>query len=154
MHAKAYTIFMVLLLTGCAFTTSVPETPLATSVPAKPAPAKKQEPAENVVEIGIEDFTKLNLVTAKVLSAEKVEGTDKLLKLQIDCGDRRQIVAGVAKWYTPEEITGKTIIVVANLKPATLCGVESAGMLLAAKTKKELRLLTLDGDMPTGTRIG
>ena len=82
------------------------------------------------------------------------EGTDKLLKLQIDCGDKRQIVAGVAKWYTPEEITGKTIIVVANLKPATLCGVESAGMLLAAKTKKELRLLTLDGEMPTGTRIG
>ena len=125
----------------------------ATAKPAAPAPRQESAP-ENVVEIGIEDFARLKLVTAKVLTAEAVPGADKLLKLQIDCGDQRQIVAGVARWYKPEELVGKTIVVVANLKPAVLCGVESAGMLLAAKTKKALRLLTVDGEMPPGVRIG
>ena len=90
-----------------------------------------------------------------MLSAEKVEGADKLLKLQVDVGsDKRQIIAGVADFYTPDEITGKKIIVVTNLQPATIRGVESNGMLLAAKKKKQLVLVTVDSDIPSGAKVG
>ena len=94
--------------------------------------------------------------TAKVVAAEKLEGADKLLKLKIDIGEPevRPLVAGVAKYYTPEEIMGKTIVVVSNLQPATIRGAESRGMLLAAKFGKELRLVTVDGDVPAGAEIG
>ena len=119
---------------------------------AKPAPAEKAP--ENVALIDIADFAKLQLVTAKILEAEAIPNTDKLLKLKVNCGGERQIVAGIAKFYKPEELPGKTIVIVKNLQPATLCGVESFGMLLAAKRKKELRLLTVDGDIPEGTPIG
>ncbi len=129
--------------------------------PAKPAPKaeKKAEkkPAEqpvNVAVIGVEDFAKLQLKVAKVLEAERVENADKLLKLQIDCGEKRQIVAGVAAYYKPEEIVGKLIVMVVNLKPAVIRGIESNGMLLAAKKKNELRLLTVDGDIVPGANIG
>ena len=89
------------------------------------------------------------------MTAEKVEGADKLLKLQIEVGEEtRQLVAGVAQFYTPEEIIGKTIVIVANLKPAKIRGIESQGMLLAAKKGKELKLVTIDGDMPSGVEIG
>ena len=95
------------------------------------------------------------LKTAKVLTAERVEGADKLLKLSIEVGaEKRPLVAGVAQYYTPEEIVGKTIVIVANLKPAVIRGVESAGMLLAAKAGKQLKLVTVDGDMPSGASIG
>jgi methionyl-tRNA synthetase len=78
----------------------------------------------------------------------------KLLKLQIDLGgETRQIVAGVAQYYSPEEITGKTIIVVANLEPAKIRGVESNGMLLAAKSGNTLVLLSTDKDIPPGAKI-
>ena len=129
--------------------------------PAKPAPKaeKKAEkkPAEqpvNVAVIGVEDFAKLQLKVAKVLEAERVENADKLLKLQVDCGEKRQIVAGVAAYYKPEEIVGKLIVMVVNLKPAVIRGIESNGMLLAAKKKNELRLLTVDGDIVPGASIG
>ena len=129
--------------------------------PAKPAPKaeKKAEkkPAEqpvNVAVIGVEDFAKLQLKVAKVLAAERVENADKLLKLQVDCGEKRQIVAGVAAYYKPEEIIGKLIVMVVNLKPAVIRGIESNGMLLAAKKKNELRLLTVDGDIVPGANIG
>ncbi len=120
----------------------------------------KQEPSKDKDDAGagliaIDDFAKVDLRVARVVSAEKVEGADKLLKLQIEVGDvRRQIVAGVAEYYTPEEITGKRIIVVANLQPATIRGIESNGMLLAAKQKKELKLVTVEGDFPTGAKVG
>ena len=105
--------------------------------------------------IGIEDFAKVQLKTAKVLTAEKVEGADKLLKLSIEVGSEvRPLVAGVAQYYTPEEIIGKTIVIVANLKPAKIRGVESAGMLLAAKSGKKLALVTVEGDIPSGANIG
>jgi methionyl-tRNA synthetase len=112
----------------------------------------KKEAAGNLIDIS--DFAKAELVVAQVLEAEKVEGADKLLKLQIDIGsEKRQIVAGVAQYYTPENIVGKKIIVVKNLQPAEIRGVESRGMLLAAKRKNELTLLTLDKDLPVGAKI-
>jgi methionyl-tRNA synthetase len=120
---------------------------------------KKAEKAANVVAaeelIEIGDFAKVKLKTAKVLTAERVEGADKLLKLSIEVGaETRPLVAGVAQYYTPEEMVGKTIVIVANLKPAVIRGVESAGMLLAAKAGKQLKLVTVDGDMPSGASIG
>ena len=119
----------------------------------KSAPAPKAEAAVPGV-ITIEDFAKLQLRTAKVLEAERIEGADKLLKLQIDVGgEKRQLVAGIAKHYAPEQVVGKTIIVIANLKPAKLRGVESQGMLLAAFSGDELKLLTTDGELPSGSAI-
>jgi glutaminyl-tRNA synthetase len=119
-----------------------------------PKPAVEAAPA-GVALIGIEDFSRLALKTAKVLAAERVPAADKLLRLQIDLGsEQRQIVAGIALFYTPEQIVGKTVVVVSNLQPAVIRGVESNGMLLAAKTKKDLRLVTVDGDLPPGATIG
>ena len=93
--------------------------------------------------------------TAEVIAAEPVPETTKLLKLQLKVGDeQRQIVSGIAQWYKPEDLIGKTIVIIANLKPATLRGVESNGMLLAAKAGKTLRLVTIDGDLPSGATIG
>ena len=105
--------------------------------------------------VSIDEFFKTKLKTAKVLAAEKVEGADKLLKLQIEVGsETRQLVAGVAQFYTPQEITGKTIVIVSNLKPAKIRGIESQGMLLAAKNGSNLKLVTVDGEMPSGVDIG
>ncbi|MBQ4328593.1 MAG: methionine--tRNA ligase [Lentisphaeria bacterium] len=131
----------------------------------KPAPqAEKKAKAEKVQEkkeelpaglVTIDEFFKTQLKTAKVLTAEKVEGADKLLKLSIEVGsETRQLVAGVAQFYTPEDIVGKTIVIVANLKPAKIRGIESQGMLLAAKDGGNLKLVTIDGDMPSGVSIG
>ena len=120
---------------------------------------KKEKPAAQTAPelpgvITIEDFAKLRLRTATILAAERIEGADKLLKLQIDVGgEKRQLVAGIAKHYTPEELVGKTIVVIANLKPAKLRGVESQGMLLAAFSGDELKLLTTDGELPSGSAI-
>ena len=125
----------------------------------KPAKEKKEAKAANVVAadelVEITDFAKIKLKTAKVLTAERVEGADKLLKLSIEVGNEtRPLVAGVAQYYTPEEMIGKTIVIVANLKPAVIRGVESAGMLLAAKSGKKLSLVTVEGDVPSGASIG
>lgn len=105
--------------------------------------------------ITFDEFGKVKLRVAKVLAAEKVEKADKLLKLQIELGDeRRQIVAGVAEHYTPEQILGKNIVVVANLKPAKIRGIESQGMLLAAKKDGKLTLVTVADDIPSGADVG
>lgn len=105
--------------------------------------------------ISIADFAKVELKTAEVLEVEKVEGADKLLKLQIKVGEEnRQIVAGIAEHYSPEELVGKKIVVIANLKPAVIRGVESNGMLLAVSTKDSVILVTPeDTDVPSGLRI-
>lgn len=105
--------------------------------------------------ISIDDFAKVELKTAEVLEVEKVEGADKLLKLQIKVGEEnRQIVAGIAEHYSPEELVGKKIVVVANLKPAVIRGVESNGMLLAISTKDSVILVTPENtDVPSGLRI-
>lgn len=123
----------------------------------KPAPVEPVKPKEQAAEdnlLDISDFAKTELRVAQVLEAERVEGADKLLKLQIDTGtDKRQIVAGIAEHYTPEEIVGKKVVIVANLKPATIRGVESRGMLLAAKKGKKLFVVSPDGDAPPGATV-
>jgi methionyl-tRNA synthetase len=104
--------------------------------------------------VDIEAFKKLELRVAKVLKAEKPEGAAKLVKLQIDLGgEQRQIVAGVGPWYSPEQLVGKTIVVVVNLKPAVIRGEESQGMLLAATHGSDLALLTLDKELPPGAEV-
>ncbi|MBF0541575.1 MAG: methionine--tRNA ligase [Nitrospirae bacterium] len=103
--------------------------------------------------IDIKDFAKIKLKTGKVLSAERVEGSEKLVKLQVDTGEQRQIVAGIGKHYTPEELVGKTIIVVANLKPAKLMGQTSEGMLLAASDDNGLSVITVDRPSNTGLNV-
>jgi len=111
-------------------------------------------PEGTVDLISIDDFAKVQLRVAEVLEAERIKGADKLLKLQIKIGEEhRQIVAGIAKHYTPEELIGKKIVVVANLKPAKLRGEESQGMLLAASNSETLSLLTVDRDIESGARI-
>jgi methionyl-tRNA synthetase len=114
--------------------------------------SKKEEMAADLVDYA--EFAKIKMVVAQVLEAEKVAGSDKLLRLQIDLGDeKRQIVAGVAEYYKPDEMVGKKIVVVKNLKPAKIRGVESNGMLLAAKKEKELFLVVPSGDLPPGSII-
>lgn len=115
---------------------------------------KKVEAEKNQV-ITIQDFKKIEMRVAKILKAEKVEKADKLLRLEIDLGgEQRQIVAGIAQFYTPESLTGKNIIVVANLQPAKIRGLESQGMLLAAEDDDgNLSLVTVDKDIPPGSKI-
>ncbi len=107
--------------------------------------------------ITIDDFAKIDLRIAVVLAAERVPKTDKLLKLELDLGyEQRTIVSGIAAFYEPDALVGKRIVIVANLKPAKLRGIESRGMLLAAGGRgdvAELGLLTLDNDIPPGTRV-
>jgi methionine--tRNA ligase len=118
--------------------------------------AAREEPVLPEGIISITDFAKVKLITAKVVQAEKVPDAEKLLKLQVDAGsEKRQIVSGIAGFYTPEELIGKTIVLVANLKPAKIRGVESYGMLLAAKNGDNLRLVTVDApDFPGGASVG
>ena len=102
---------------------------------------------------GIEDFLKLDLRLAKVLSAERIEGSDRLLKLRVSLGDEeRTLVAGIAQHYSPEELEGKKILVVANLKPRKIFGVESQGMILALSDGANLSLLVPDRDIREGVR--
>ncbi len=104
--------------------------------------------------IDIEDFTKVNMAVATVLEAKRVPDSDKLLVLNLDIGnEKRQVVSGIAKYYSPEDIIGKKVIVITNLKPAILRGIESNGMILAATKGKKLSLVTIDGDLPAGSRI-
>jgi methionyl-tRNA synthetase len=104
-------------------------------------------------EIDYEEFTKVDLRVGKILAAESVPKSNKLLKLIIDIGEERTIVAGIGKDYTPAELIGKKIVIVANLKPAKLMGVESYGMLLATDTDKGLTVLTFDREARTGAKI-
>jgi len=120
------------------------------------AAGKAGKPAAAAPEpIAYDDFARVDLRAARVLAAERIAGADKLLRLQIEVGgEQRQIVAGVAQHTTPEALVGRMILVVANLKPAMIRGVESRGMLLAAATAEGgLRVVTLDDSVPSGTRI-
>ena len=113
---------------------------------AKAAPTFKPE-------IAYEDFEKIDLRVARVLEAELVPKSSKLLKMKIDIGEERVIVAGMGKDYKPEEIVGKMIVVVANLKPTKLMGVESRGMLLATDTADGLTLLSFDRVPEAGAKV-
>ena len=115
--------------------------------------AKKEEKNLEGVMIGIDDFAKVELKTAKILSCEPVKKSDKLLCLQVELGEeKRQIVSGIAEYYKPEDMVGKTVIVVSNLKPAKLRGVESQGMILAADTPDGIQVVFADG-IPSGCKI-
>jgi methionyl-tRNA synthetase len=123
---------------------------------AAPAPAGKKpaEPADAPAEIAIDDFAKIELRAAKVVAAERIPKADKLLKLTLDIGtEQRTVVSGIAPAYAPEQLVGKTVIYLANLKPAKLRGVVSQGMILAAGAAEVLGLSALDRDVPPGTLI-
>ena len=116
-------------------------------------PETRPAPADDGL-LTIEDFLRIDLRVAKVVAAERIEGADKLLKLQLDLGGTsRQIVAGIAKAYAPEQLVGKSIVVVANLKPAKLRGVESQGMLLAADLDGRPIVATFEEAVKPGTRV-
>ena len=122
----------------------------------KEAPDKAEEkPAKPAKEeITIDDFAKLDLRVAKVTACEPVPKADKLYKLTVDLGgETRTVVSGIAKHYTPGELVGKNVIVIANLKPVKLRGVESCGMILAASEGDELKVATIDGAMPPGAEV-
>ena len=115
--------------------------------------AKAQEKPEGCAIIGIDKFMDVELRTAEVLECEAVPKAKKLLKLQLDLGyEKRQVVSGIAKFYKPEELIGKKVIVVANLAPAKLCGIESNGMILASG-EETVRVIFLDKDTPNGERV-
>ena len=104
--------------------------------------------------ITIEEFARIQLRTARVIAAERHPRADRLLRLEVDLGDeRRQIVAGIAGHYRPEELVGKTVVIVANLRPAVIRGVESQGMVLAAEDDGRVALLTTDRPVTEGSRV-
>lgn len=123
-------------------------TPTAQATPAA-APAPVSPP-----QISIDDFMKVQLKAAKILSAERVPKSEKLIKLQVSLGaEQRQIVAGIGKKYEPDALVGKTIVIVANLKPAKLMGIESQGMVLAAGDTDVRGLLTIQEEVDPGTKV-
>ncbi len=116
--------------------------------PAVPVPEDQEQ------EIGIESFGAVELRTAQVIACERIPKAKKLLKLQLDLGyEQRQVASGIAKCYAPEDLIGKKLIVVANLKPAVLCGVESNGMILASGEGDQIKVVFLDDDTPLGQRV-
>ena len=118
------------------------------------SPAEKKRDAAGKELIGIEEFGKLEMKVGRVLTAERVAKSDKLIRMTVDTGEVRQIVAGIGKSYGPDDLIGKKIVVVANLKPAKLMGVESQGMLLAATDDQgTLSILSLDRDVKRGARV-
>lgn len=111
------------------------------------------EKPEGVAQIGIDDFMKVELRTAQVIACEPIPKAKKLLKLTVDLGyEKRQVVSGIAKFYTPDDLVGKKIVLVANLAPAKLCGIESQGMILASG-EEQIRVVFLDEATPLGERI-
>jgi methionyl-tRNA synthetase len=132
--------------------------PALTAVPLSPMPSASSPvpQASSAAQITIDEFMKIQLKTAKVLTAERVPKSEKLLKLQVSLGEGtepRQIVAGIGKKYEPESLIGKTIIIVANLKPAKLMGIESQGMVLAAGDSEVLGLATILEEVDPGTKV-
>lgn len=123
---------------------------------ASKAAEKTEESAENVVKlIDIEDFAKVKLIVAKITECEPVKKSKKLLKLKVDDGQGgRTVVSGISQHYTPEDLIGKSIILVSNLKPAKLCGVESNGMILAATCpENKVKVIFADDEIPAGSEI-
>ena len=121
--------------------------------PPRPAPVEPGS-GETGALLGIEEFQRWDLRVARVLAAEPHPRADRLLKLRVDMGDgERPLVAGIAAQYRPEELVGRLIVVLANLKPARLRGEESQGMLLAASSGEVISLLAPDRDLPPGARI-
>ena len=106
-------------------------------------------------EVSLADFKKTQLRTARILDVLEIPGADKIWRLSIDLGtEKREIVAGIKTAYPKEALIGKSIIVVVNLAPAVIRGVESRGMLLAAKNDQQFSLITLDREMAPGSVVG
>lgn len=104
--------------------------------------------------ISFDDFKKIDLRVGKIRNAERVEGSEKLLKLAVDIGSEvRQLIAGIGKAYEPESLAGRSIVIVANLEPRIMMGLESQGMLLAASCGQKPVLLAPDGDVPPGSEV-
>lgn len=105
--------------------------------------------------ISFDEFSKVELVVGTVLEAEDVEGSEKLIKLKVDLGEEtpRQILAGVKEWYKPSDFVGKQVVVVANLEPRVMMGLESNGMMLAADSANGPIFLTVPKKVPPGTKI-
>lgn len=112
--------------------------------------------------VNYDEFSKVELKTAKVLEASRVEGSEKLLKLILDAGDKneagasvnRQVIAGIGKSYEPENLIGKQIVIVANLEPRQLMGLESNGMILAASDENGIAMLVPDKEVRPGSEVG
>ncbi len=122
--------------------------------PSEPAAAPAAAPAALGDKIDIADFAKVELRVAQVLEAEKIPGSKKLLKLQVDLGDeKRQIVAGIAESYAPETLVGRKVVIVANLKPAKLMGVESNGMVLAGSHDGKAVLCSFEAEIAPGSKV-
>ncbi|MFA6947721.1 MAG: methionine--tRNA ligase [Eubacteriales bacterium] len=120
---------------------------------AESKPVSAVTAPEGCAVIGIDDFKTVELRTAQIIGCESVPKAKKLLKLQLDLGyEKRQVVSGIAKFYKPEELVGKKVIVVANLASATLCGIESSGMILASG-EETIRVVFLDSETPLGERV-
>jgi methionyl-tRNA synthetase len=137
--------------------TTPPAVPKPEPVPAaapKPEPAPDSAPAPGDARIDISEFAKIELRAAKVTAAERIEGSRKLVRLQVDLGgETRQVVAGIAESYAPEALVGKTVVLVANLKPAKLMGVESNGMVLAGSLDGKAVLCSFDAEVAPGTKV-
>jgi methionyl-tRNA synthetase len=103
--------------------------------------------------IKYDDFAKIDLRVAKIIVAERVEGSDKLLKLQVEADIPRQIIAGIGKSYEPENLVGKNIVIVANLEPRELMGLTSQGMLLAGKDENGFALLVPEKEIKPGGKV-
>ncbi|MBQ3045964.1 MAG: methionine--tRNA ligase [Clostridia bacterium] len=125
----------------------------AAKAAAEPVNPLKEE-IQGVARIGIDDFAKVDLRVAKITACEPVKKAKKLLKLTLDdgTGDPRTVASGIALYYKPEELVGKSIILVSNLKPAVLCGVESCGMILAADAGEDVKVIFVDG-IPAGSKV-
>jgi methionyl-tRNA synthetase len=116
--------------------------------------APSGEPPAPIEQIGIDEFSRVRLCVARVLQAERHPNADRLLKLQVDLGtERRQLVAGLSPAYAPEDLVGRQIVVVTNLKPARLRGEVSEGMLLAAADGETVSILSPDRELPPGSEV-
>jgi methionyl-tRNA synthetase len=143
---------------SAAITTERPDTPSHTEARASGAFATSAAASSipDTPQIAIDDFVKVDLRVAQVIVAERIPKADKLLRLEVDLGyEKRQILSGIAEWYTPEELIGKRIVVIANLAPRKMRGLESHGMLLAASNGEDGKpvLATFAEDIALGSRL-
>lgn len=153
LEAAVETAFIAESMSGGAAASAPAEAPAAASAPAEAKPAAGP-PADAKEEINIDDFGKVELRVGQVTHCEPVPKADKLLRLELDLGyEQRQVVSGIAQYYKPEELIGRKVIVVANLKPVKLRGVLSQGMILAASKDGQLTVATVPDSMPNGAVV-
>jgi methionyl-tRNA synthetase len=143
---------------SAAITTERPGTPPHSEAPASApfANAAAASATPDTPQIAIDDFVKIDLRVAKIIVAERIPKADKLLRLEVDLGyEKRQILSGIAEWYTPEELIGRNIVVIANLAPRKMRGLESHGMLLAASHGENGKpvLATFGEEIALGSRL-